>query len=457
MPKKDTKKEAAPKAAPKKAAVTDEEEKPKKKIKVPKNVRGMRDLLPEDEKYWRFCYETAQKIADQFDFERIDTPIVEPEELFVRSVGKGTDIIDKEMYTFLDHDEHKLALRPEATASVCRAFINHGMFNRPQPQKLWLWGQMFRHDRPQAGRHRQFFQSDFEIIGDASPATDAQVILLTHAFFKALGLQTKVHINSIGLPEDRARYKMELVQWYRARKKELCEHCVKRLVRNPLRLLDCKEEGCVAIRAEAPQIVDWLGDEAKKHFMAVLEYLDELEIPYFVDTFLVRGLDYYTKTVFEFYPVDDEGESAQSALCGGGRYDLLMEQLGGKETPACGVAPGIDRAILAMKEQKVKLPKQKKTKLFVAHLGEQGKRRALALFNHLRESGFVMKSNFAKNALKAQLEIANEEKIPFVVLVGQKEVQDDTVIIRDMDSGTQEVVEYSKIVEELKKKMKKSK
>jgi len=168
-------------------------------------------------------------------------------------------------------------------------------------------------------------------------------------------------------------------------------------------------------------------------------------------------LDYYTKTVFEFYPVDDEGESAQSALCGGGRYDLLMEQLGGKETPACGVAPGIDRAILAMKEQKVKLPKQKKTKLFVAHLGEQGKRRALALFNHLRESGFVMKSNFAKNALKAQLEIANEEKIPFVVLVGQKEVQDDTVIIRDMDSGTQEVVEYSKIVEELKKKMKKSK
>ncbi len=440
----------------KKPEPQEDQEPKKKKIRTPQTVRGMRDILPEDEPYWRKCYETAQKIADDFGFMRIETPLVEPEELFVRAVGKVTDIVEKEMYTLLDRDEKKLALRPEATASLCRAFINNGMFNRPQPQKLWLWGPMFRYDRPQAGRYRQFYQADFEIIGDDSPATDAQIILLTYQFFKELGIETRVNINSIGLPDDRARYKMELVQWYRQRKKELCDNCQKRLVRNPLRLLDCKEEQCAEVREEAPQIIDWLSDDSKKHFTEVLEYLDELEIPYFVDTFLVRGLDYYTKTVFEFLAVDDDSELSQSSLCGGGRYDLLMEQLGGKETAACGVAPGIDRIVLAMKDRGVKPWSAPKPDLFVAQLGKQGKRRALALYNNLRDAGYVLDANFAKDALKTQLDIANEKEIPYVVLVGQKEVMDNTVIIRDMESGNQEVVDFDKIIPELKKKVKKT-
>lgn len=450
MPKKATQvKETKPPKVKAPAA----EDQAKKKPKTPQLVRGMRDILPEDQPYWRRCYEVAQKLADEFGFERIELPVVEPEELFVRSVGKTTDIVEKEMYVFEDSEGGKLALRPEATASFCRSYIANGLMSRPQPQKLWLWGPMFRHDRPQAGRYRQFFQADYEVIGDASPVADAQVILLTYLFFTELGLNVEMHINSIGSPEDRSRYKMELVQWYRTRKKGLCENCQKRLVRNPLRLLDCKEPGCAEIRKDAPQILDWLSTEAKEHFMHVLEYLDELGIPYFLDPFIVRGLDYYTKTVFEFVAVGAQ-DKAQIALCGGGRYDLLIEQLGGKPTPACGVAPGIDRAVIAMKEQNVTLPPAPKPQIFVAQLGEQGRRRALALYNRLREAGFVLAESFAKDSLKTQLDNANQKGIPYVLLVGQREVMDNTVIIRDMESGNQEIVDYQKIVNEMKKKFK---
>lgn len=429
------------------------EEGAKKKIKTPQVIRGMRDILPEDEAYWRHAYETAQRVADAFGFARIETPIVEPEELFVRSVGKTTDIVEKEMYVFQDSDGDKMCLRPEVTASVCRAYVANGLFTKPQPQKLWVWGPMFRHDRPQAGRYRQFFQASYEIIGNDSPVVDAQVILATWTFFKELGVNAEVRINSIGTLDDRARYKMELVQWYRTRKKELCENCLKRLVKNPLRLLDCKETGCRALRADAPQILDWLSAASKAHFMAVLEYLDELEIPYFLDPFIVRGLDYYTHTVFEFVATDADDSKSQISLCGGGRYDLLVEQLGGKPTAACGVAPGIDRAILAMKAQNVVPPARPKPQIFVAQLGEQGRRRALALYEKLRQAGFTLAEAFSKESLKTQLDNANEKGVPYVLLVGQREVMDNTVIIRDMESGNQEVVDYRKIVSEMKKKV----
>lgn len=432
-----------------------EETKPKKrKIKTPQTVRGMRDILPEDELYWRKCYDTAQTLADQFGFSRIETPVVEHEELFVRTAGKTSDIVQKEMYNFLDKDEKtKLVLRPEFTASLCRAYITNGMFNRPQPQKLWSYGPAFRHDRPQHGRYRQFYQVDFEILGSAAPVMDAQIILMTHLFFKELGINAKVLINSIGSADDRTRYKMELIQWYRPRKKELCENCQKRLVRSPLRLLDCKEESCQEVRTEAPQILDFLGKESKKHFMAVLEYLDELEIPYHLDPYIVRGLDYYNDTVFEFVAVDAE-EKAQMALCGGGRYNPLVQLLGGKETPGVGVAPGIDRAILTMKAQNVTVKPPKRPQIFVAQLGELGRRRALALFNTLREAKFTAVEAFGKKSLKAQLDIANELGIQIVLLVGQKEVLDGTVIIRDMDAGNQETVRFDAIVPEVKKKLK---
>ncbi len=435
-----------------------EEVKPKKKrkIKTPQTVRGMRDLLPEEEIYWRKCYETAQKLADEFGFGRIETPAVEPKDLFVRTAGKTSDIVQKEMYAIEQKDEkekNNMVLRPEGTAGIARAYINNGMFNRPQPQKLWLWGSMFRHDRPQAGRYRQFYQASFEVIGSPAPVMDAQVILMTHLFFKELGINAKVMVNSIGSVDDRARYKMELIQWYRPRKKELCENCQKRLVRSPLRLLDCKEESCQEIRQEAPQILDYLSKDSKKHFMSVLEYLDELDVPYHLNPYIVRGLDYYNDTVFEFVAVDAE-EKSQMALCGGGRYDGLIELLGGKPTPAVGVAPGIDRAVLTMKAQEVTIKPPKKPQIFVAQLGEQGRRRALALYNTLREAKFSLAEAFGKKSLKAQLDIANELGIPLVLLIGQKEVLDGTVILRDMDAGNQEVVGYDSIVAEVKKKLK---
>lgn len=420
-------------------------------------LRGMHDSLPKEEKYWKACYHAAENLADFFQFGRIDTPTLEETNLFVRSIGRGTDVVDKEMYTFDDRDGNKVCLRPENTASIMRAYLNHGLWNAPQPVKLWYWGKMFRYDRPQAGRYREFTQVGYETLGSLDPTVDAELILVAYNFYRDLGLPVEIHVNSIGTVEEREIYKNELVNYYRSKRAYLCEDCKQRLTRNPLRLLDCKSESCQPIKEAAPQIIDWLGPESKNFFMKLLEYLDELGIPYVLRHTLVRGLDYYNNTVFEVYTAAGEG-GAQSALGGGGRYDKLVESMGGQPTPGAGFALGVDRSIGAWKqyneEQKIVLPAAP-CEVFLAQLGDEAKRVSLRMINELRASGIKVNYNFYKNSLKGQMELANSLKAPFVIILGQKEVRDGTVIIRDMESGVQEIVDQKKVEQVIKKKINK--
>ena len=449
------------KAKEKKKAVkskSDKSAQPEKGKKAYTLLRGMHDVLPREEKYWKSFYHTAEHLADHFQFSRIETPLLEEASMFIRSIGKGTDVVDKEMYVFEDRDSNKVALRPEMTASVARAYIMHGMWNMTQPVKMWYWGPMFRYDRPQAGRYRQFNQVGFETLGDAEPVVDAELILLAHNFYKDLGLPVEIHVNSIGVPEERQRYKVALVEYYRSKRSYLCDDCKQRLNKNPLRLLDCKQERCQPVKEDAPQIIDWLEEGSKNHFMKVLEYLDELAVPYVLKSTLVRGLDYYTRTVFEVYPVagDTEALGAQSALGGGGRYDLLVQEMGGRPAPAVGFSLGIERSVSALKQymdaNQVK-PLVHKFDAFLAQLGDQARRRALKTINDLRNSGLKIDYNFSKNSLKSQLETANSLQVPYALILGQKEVQDGTIIIRDMESGVQEIVDQKKVENLLKKKL----
>jgi len=444
------------KPAPKPVAV-DPALAPTKKCAQPLQVvRGMRDLLPMDQAYWKQTNAIAEKLANDYGYERIDTPIVEDTSLFVRGVGRATDIVEKELYSWETVGGESLSLRPEGTASVVRSYIQHGMLNLPQPVRLWYTGPMFRHDRPQSGRFRQFYQAGYEVIGDADPVIDAQLIILGWNFLRGLGIETTVRINSLGTPECRTNYKNALVAYFRSKKAKLSEEDKKRLLKNPLRLLDSKDPAILELKAEAPQIVDWLDEESKTHFMRVLEFLDEVGVPYQLDPYLVRGLDYYTKTVFEWYANSDDPESSQSALGGGGRYDGLVEALGGRAaTPAAGMSLGLDRIVSRLKEknpppQDHRMPQ---VAVFLAQLGEMGRKRALALYEEFREAGIPVGEAFSKANIKAQMEIANKRGAKWAIVIGQKEVLDGTVQIRDMDAGSQEIVDVKKAVHEIKKKL----
>lgn len=427
----------------------------KGKIKTPNVLRGFKDVLPIDQKYWTFLRKTTEQFVDDYNFQRIETPIVEESVLFERGVGKETDIIEKEIFNFEDRGGDKVALRPEITASVCRAYINHGMFNMSQPVKLFSSGPVFRYDRPQSGRYRQFNQLNYEIIGEKTPANEVELIVIGYNFMKSLGLKdVKVAINSIGCSECRKEYVTALVSYFRSHKNQLCEDCQNRLAKKSLRLLDCKEESCQALREEAPQILDWLDDDCKKHFVKVLEFLDELEIPYELDPYLVRGLDYYTQTVFEFWATDGE-DKGRYALGGGGRYDDLIEILGGRPTPAAGMGLGMERIILTLKEKEIEVPELDAKDIFVAQLGELAKRKAMVLFEDLRKNGFSAVANFSKDGLRPQLEMANKLRAKYTLILGQKEHNEGTIIIRDMATGIQEVVNIEKIQKELEKRLSK--
>lgn len=428
--------------------------KPSRGAKTPTLLRGMKDILPKEEWFWKTMYRTAAHLAEAYGFEYIETPILEDAALFVRSVGRGTDIVDKEMYSFEDRDGSKVALRPEPTAGVARAYIGHGMHSLSQPVKVWTYGPMFRHDRPQAGRFREFHQFDCETLGERHPAIDAELIVVAYNFLRDLGVSGNVYINSIGSNEDRERYAVELVGYLRTKRSYLCDECKKRITRNPLRVLDCKAEQCVPVIDEAPQIIDWLSDESKDFFMKILEYLDEVEIPYMLKPTLVRGLDYYSDTVFEFYA--EAGETtAQSALGGGGRYDGLVGMLGGRPTPAAGFGIGLERVVSVLRRQQPEAEGGETlatgSNVFFAHLGEQARRRVLKLIETLRREGLVVRHNLGKTALKQQLELAHKFAVTHTLILGQKEMQDGTIIIRDMESGNQEIVDQKKIKSEVEK------
>jgi len=432
--------------------VAKSKEKTSKSKKAPKLLRGMKDIQPKHGYLWQKLYKTAEGIADAYGFSFVETPILEEASLFVRSIGKGTDVVDKEMYIFEDRDGAKVCLRPEGTAAFARAYVNHGMLSMPQPVKAWYYGPMFRHDRPQAGRYRQFHQFSCESLGVRNPVVDAELISVAYNFLKDLGVETQVRMNSIGSLEDRQRYIIELVGYLRSKRSQLSEVSKTRLTKNPLRILDSKDEGDIAVIEDAPQILDWLSEDSKKYFMEVLEYLDDASIPYSLDYTLVRGLDYYTDTVFELFAENSDGQ--QSAICGGGRYDMLVEQIGGQPTPGCGFSIGLERVLLSIHnnaEVEGLAMTQKKPTIFFAQLGEQARKRTLTLIEELRKKGIIVGHSLGKTALKAQLEMANEYLTTHTVILGQKELQDGTIIIRDMESGIQEIIDQKKLGNALQK------
>ena len=436
---------------------TKKEFKPKRSDKYSR-LRGMKDILFDEYKYWDLVVKKATDLSTIYGFNHIDKQILEKLDLLERYTGKETDIVSKEMYAFIDKSGDRVALRPEATPGLVRAYIEHGMFNLPQPVKMFWLGPLFRHEKPQSGRLRQFFQYDLEMFGDSSPVADVQLILIAYNFFSELQIDAQIQINSIGCKECRAEYSKKLVEYYKERGKraKLCVDCKKRFTKNPMRLLDCKEPVCQQIREDAPQIVDSLCDSCREHFIKVLEYLDELDIPYNLNPFLVRGLNYYNRTVFEVFAVNDEEsetDKRQSALGGGGRYDELVELMGGRPTPACGFGIGIERVINKIKEKNIPIKEDRDNYIFIAQLGEQGKRKAFMLFEELRKAGFKVRQSFTKDSLKVQLEEADRIVAKYTLILGQKELLDGTIILRDMESGTQEVVDYKKIIFELNKRI----
>lgn len=428
--------------------------KPKlKKIKI-QAPRGVHDILPEEQKYWDKMRATVIQMAKTYSFKRIDVPIFEDVRLFIKGAGQTTDIVQKEMYTFKTKGGEHFALRPEFTTGIVRAYIEHGMKNLPQPVKLYAIGPVFRHDKPQAGRFRQFYQFNFEVIGDPSGVSDIQVIQVCIAILKKLNLKKfTLYVNSIGCPICVPRYKKNLVTYYRKQINKLCPDCKKRFKENPLRLLDCKNEKCKHLTEKAPQMLDFLCEECHNHFKEVLEFLEELEIPYILNPYLVRGLDYYTKTVFEIW--DEKKDTVQGSLVGGGRYDNLVEMFKGKPTPAVGAAAGIERIIESIKNQDIKVVEKENPRVFIVQLGELGKRKALKLFEEFYNKGIKVGEAFSKPSIKSQLKIADKQGAELVLILGQKEALENNIIIRDMVSGAQEVVLLEKIINEVKKRLKK--
>ncbi|MBI4359149.1 MAG: histidine--tRNA ligase, partial [Candidatus Nealsonbacteria bacterium] len=419
--------------------------------------QGMHDILPEDQIYFQKVQRVTESLVSFYGFEKIDTPLLEFLELYEKGTGLTTDIVEKQMFTLKTRGGDALALRPEFTPGVMRAFLQHGLSNLPQPVKLYSLGPVFRYESPQAGRYRQFHQINLEVFGEKSPAIDAQVIqafynLLTELKFKNL----VVEINSIGSSCCRPYFKKILASYLRSRFNALCLDCKRRARENPLRVLDCKEEKCQPIKAGSPQIIDHLCEECHNHFKGVLEFLDELGLPYRLNPYLVRGLDYYTKTVFEIF-VENPAlpGAAPIALVGGGRYDNLGKVIGNRDIPACGGAAGIERIVEEMKSRGPRLSHEESQDVFLAQVGDLAKKKSLKLFEEFRQAKIPLAESFSKDSLKVQLARADRFNVRYALILGQKEALEKTIILRDMKKGTQETIKLEKVVHEVKKRLKK--
>jgi histidyl-tRNA synthetase len=425
------------------------------KIKY-QTLAGMHDVLPADQVYFRRVQKVVESVANSYTFDKIETPIVEFAEIFQKAVGDDTDIVGKEMYTFRTKGNDLVSLRPEGTAPVMRSYLENGMHNLPQPVKLWYMGPFFRYERPQAGRFRQFHQYGFEVIGEGTPSIDSQIIQMSYDVLKELGFKNlTIEVNSIGDSECRPYFKKILASYFKSRRASLCPDCQRRLKENPLRILDCKEEKCQRVKAGAPQVIDHLCEKCHAHFKEVLEFLDELGLPYTLNPYLVRGLDYYTRTVFEIVETSADGKSLGS-LSGGGRYDNLAKMLGGRDTPGCGSASGIERIVSLMKSREMKTGKPaEEPKIFLAQLGALAKRKSMKLFEEFRDAKIPVAESFSKDSLKTQLRTANKMNIKWVLIFGQKEALEDFITLRDMDTGTQKEIKLDKVVEEMKEKVSK--
>jgi histidyl-tRNA synthetase len=404
-----------------------------------KAVAGTQDILPDQQPYWRFVEQTVEQVMRLYGYQRVDTPTFEETAVFLRGVGEGTDIVEKEMYSFEDRGGDSLTLRPEGTAGVVRAYLEHGLFMKPQPVKLfYVRMEMFRYERQQRGRYREHHQFGCEALGETDPGVDAEIISLLMQIYRALGLRDiELHLNSVGDRTCRPRYVQALVDYYRPLYDDLCQDCKVRFNKNPLRLLDCKEPRDQPKIASAPKIIDTLCDECAAHFGEVRRLLDAAGVAFVIDPLLVRGLDYYTRTAFEAVPVTGAGRR-QSSIGGGGRYDGLAELLGGRPTPGIGFGAGMERIIDVMKEQHVEVPADPPPLVYVAYVGAAAKAEATRLTAELRQMGIATTLSFGDRTLKAQMKQANASGARYVFVLGEEELARGEVAVRmDRDEGRQ--------------------
>ena len=410
--------------------------------------RGTQDILLQDQKYWRYIERHAVDVCRRFVYQRIDTPLFEAGGLFVRTVGEETDIVEKETYTFQDRGGDLLTLRPEGTAPVCRAYIEHGMSNLPQPVRLYYFCPIFRYERPQAGRYRQHHQFGIEAIGDGDPLIDAEIIQVAWSLLEELWLKgLSLVVNTIGDSTCRPGYLQQLKEYYAAHLQQVCPDCRNRHQRNPLRLLDCKQDSCQPYIGGAPHSADHLCDPCLDHWELLKRYLDDVDIPYSVDHRLVRGLDYYTRTVFEIQPAE---EGAQSTIIGGGRYDGLIQALGGRPTPGIGFGSGMERIISNLKRQEVPVPEEMERPMVIVHLGDAAATEAGKLASLLRNAGIPVLLLSGNRSLRAQLRYASSMNARHTLILGEEELNRGIIGLRDMDKGEQREVDQAQILEILR-------
>ncbi|UII54997.1 histidine--tRNA ligase [Cytobacillus spongiae] len=417
-------------------------------IRIP---RGTQDILPGEVEKWQQIEKNAREICERYQYREIRTPIFEHTELFLRSVGDTTDIVQKEMYTFKDRGDRDLTLRPEGTASTVRSFVENKMFGDPnQPVKLYYMGPMFRYERPQAGRFRQFVQFGVETLGSADPAIDAEVISLAMSIYRSMGLKKlKLIINSLGDKESRKAHREALIQHFEPRIGEFCSDCQSRLEKNPMRILDCKKDREHELMASAPSIIDYLNDESKQYFEKVQTYLSELEIPFEVDPNLVRGLDYYNHTAFEIMS-DAEGFGAITTLCGGGRYNGLVEEMGGPETPGIGFALSIERFIAALEAESVEINVNQGIDCYFVSLGESAKDYTVKLLHQLRTAGYTAERDYLDRKFKAQFKAADRLNAKYVAILGEDELQANKINVKAMATGEQTELALDRFIEQFK-------
>ena len=402
---------------------------------ITKKIKGTEDVLPKESYKWQFVEKIMREEARSYGFREIRTPVFEHTELFARGVGQTTDVVQKEMYTFDTKGGESVTLRPEGTAGAARAVLEHGLVNDSLPIKASYFVSCYRYEKPQAGRLREFHQFGLECYGTQSPVADAELICAAQSIFDRLGIkQLRLEINSIGCPTCRAEYHKALKEYFYGYKDELCETCNSRLEKNPMRILDCKSPVCSKIAQGAPKITDYLCDECKEHFASVQKYLDAAGVEYTVNPTIVRGLDYYTKTVFEFV-TDFIG--AQGTVCGGGRYDGLIEELGGKHLPSLGFAMGIERLLMLMDKQGIEIPKPSTCDLYVAVMGESASLKSFEIIKAVRSCGLIAETDVVGRGLRAQMKYADKIGAKFSMVLGDNEIEQGKAVIKNMSSGEQ--------------------
>lgn len=400
---------------------------------ITKKIKGTEDVLPKESYRWQFVEDVMRKESQVYGFKEIRTPVFEHTELFQRGVGQTTDVVQKEMYTFDTKGGESVTLRPEGTAGAARAVLEHSLENEGLPIKASYFVSCYRYEKPQAGRLREFHQFGVEEYGTQSPIADAEIICVAKSIFDRLGIkQLRLELNSIGCPTCRSEYHKALKEYFGAYKDELCETCNSRLEKNPMRILDCKSPVCSKIAEGAPKITDYLCDECREHFEQVKKYLDAAGVEYVVNPTIVRGLDYYTKTVFEFV-TDFIG--AQGTVCGGGRYDGLIEELGGKHLPSLGFAMGIERLLMLMDKQGIEIPKPLSCDLYVATMGDKAKEKAFSLIKSVRDCGLIAETDVVGRGLRPQMKYADKIGAKFSLVLGDNEIEQNSAEVKNMSTG----------------------